>query len=60
MKEHHLKVYESPGADRTVPQIRLQGKWLSELGFEIGENIVVTYEDGRLIIKLDPTIPEKK
>ncbi len=57
MKEHHLTVYESPGADRTIPQIRLQGKWLSALGFNVGEKIVVSYEDGKLVIMLEPIIP---
>lgn len=60
MKDHHLTVYESPGPDRTISQIRLQGKWLAQLGFEVGEKIVVSYEDGKLIIMLEPIIPAKK
>ena len=31
----------------------LKGKWLEELGFEIGDYITVSCEDGRLIITLD-------
>ena len=33
-----------------VPQIRLQGKWLEELGFEAGMKINVSCEEGKLII----------
>ncbi len=33
-----------------VPFIRLQGKWLVELGFDIGDKIVVECQDERLVI----------
>ncbi len=57
MKERHLTVYESPGPDPTTPQIRLQGKWLAQIGFEVGKKILVSYEDGKLVIQLDTIIP---
>ena len=35
------------------PMLRLQGKWLEELGFQIGEPVLVKCEDGKLIITPD-------
>ena len=37
---------------KNVPQIRLQGDWLKELGFEEGAPINVECQTGRLIITL--------
>lgn len=46
-----LKVYEQSGYKyRTIPTIMLKGQWLAELGFQIGENISVSCEEGRLVI----------
>lgn len=36
----------------TVPEIRLEGKWLIELGFEIGREIEVEQQKNRLTITL--------
>lgn len=33
-----------------IPQIRLQGKWLEECGFDIGSKCEVVCKDGRLTI----------
>lgn len=33
-----------------VPQIRLQGLWLQEIGFKPGDNLNVQCEEGKLII----------
>jgi toxic protein SymE len=35
-----------------VPQIRISGKWLEELGFNYGKHIVVTVDRGSLTIQL--------
>ena len=50
-KYREMKVYEASGYQykRTL-SIVLKGQWLSELGFDIGEQIEVKCEDGRLII----------
>ena len=46
-----MKVYEASGYQyKRTPSIVLKGKWLAELGFDIGEPIEVKCEDGRLII----------
>lgn len=33
------------------PCIRLQGKWLSNLGFHTGNNIKVSYSENQIIIE---------
>ena len=35
---------------KTIPSIMLKGQWLKELGFEIGDYISVSCENGKLII----------
>ena len=56
MKERRLKIYEAPGQRRNIPRINLQGEWLSNLGFQVGDHVVVSYEQGKLIVELDPLI----
>lgn len=52
-KNRELKVYGIYGRNYAEqPQIKLQGGWLSALGFDIGTPINVECEDGRLIITL--------
>ena len=49
--ERKLKVYAVPGKVTNIPQIRLQGKWLKELGYEVGDEIIIkTEDDGKIII----------
>uniref|UniRef100_A0AB33L6Z4 Toxin SymE-like domain-containing protein n=1 Tax=Tenacibaculum sp. Pbs-1 TaxID=3238748 RepID=A0AB33L6Z4_9FLAO len=36
----------------TVPEIRLEGKWLEQLGFEIGKEIEIKQQKNRLTITL--------
>lgn len=50
-KYREMKVYEASGYQyKRTPSIVLKGQWLSELGFDIGDQIEVKCEDGRLII----------
>ena len=50
-KYREMKVYEASGYQyKRTPSIVLKGQWLSELGFDFGEQIEVKCEDGRLII----------
>lgn len=35
-----------------VPSIRIQGKWVEELGFHIGSKIQVCENDGEITLKL--------
>lgn len=56
-----LKVYQKFRSrtwdNTTVPEIRLEGNWLKELGFEIGKEIEVKQQKNRLTITL---MDEKK
>jgi toxic protein SymE len=55
MKTHRrLKVCAQSGYNyQAVPAIRLQGKWLENLGFSVGQEINVQCEKGCLIIRLE-------
>ena len=57
MKERQLKIYEAPGQKRNIPRINLQGDWLSNLGYHVGDHVIVSYDQGKLIVELDPVIP---
>ena len=49
-----VKIYGMSGYKyQATPTIMLKGKWLEELGFEIGDYITVSCEDGRIIITPD-------
>ena len=49
-----VKIYGMSGYKyQATPTIMLKGKWLEELGFEIGDYITVSCEDGKLIITPD-------
>lgn len=46
-----MKVYAGNKKDyKPVAQIRLQGKWLEELGFVPGTPVNISCENGKLII----------
>ena len=51
-KSRKLTVYgATQGAHfQSTPQIRLQGDWLKETGFSIGDNIQVVCKKNRLVI----------
>ena len=53
-KKRSIKVYGQSGYKyKETPMIMLKGMWMKELGFDIGDYISVTCEDGKLIITLD-------
>ena len=54
MKDRHLKIYEAPDQKRNVPRTNLQDEWLSNLGFQVRDHVVVSYEQGKLIVELEP------
>jgi len=51
-----LKIYQKfQSRERkniTVPEIRLEGKWLKELGFDIGKEIEIKQQQNKLTITL--------
>lgn len=58
-----LKIYQKhqPREWRyiTVPEIRLEGKWLEQLGFEIGKEIEIKQQKNKLTITLTDKKEEK-
>lgn len=61
-KNRRLKVYgQSNGYNyQDVPTIVLKGKWLEDAGFEIGSNLMVEYENGRILISAVETNCDKE
>lgn len=59
-----LKVSSFSGQGyKTAPMLRVQGLWLEQCGFNIGDPILVKCEDGKLTITLDEErvfVEEKK
>lgn len=50
-KSRQMKVYGQSGYHyKSTPAIMLKGHWLKELGFEIGDYISVSCENGKLVI----------
>lgn len=53
-----LKVYESSGSANAagkiiaVPQVRLQGKWVEDLGFTAGSRFRLLADNGIIILKI--------
>ena len=52
MKQKNIKVAytsrSSGGSYTQVPKIQMEGRWLEELGFSIGNTIVVEYDEGSI------------
>ena len=54
VKKRSVKVYGQSGYKyKETPTIMLKGLWLKEAGFDIGDYISVTCEDGKIIITQD-------
>lgn len=53
-KTRNIKVIEQSGYKyKPTPTIILKGQWLNEMGFQIGDQLKVECEDGRLVISVD-------
>ena len=54
MTKRSMKVYGMSGYKyQQVPTVMLQGKWLEQLGFAIGDFVSVSCENGKIIITPD-------
>lgn len=42
--------YRPKGGDRTTPQVNLAGKWLAEVGFEVGTGVSLKVQSGCLVL----------
>ena len=45
---------------KTAPMLRIQGLWFKELGFNVGDPVLVKCEEGKLIIMADTAMAERK
>ena len=53
-KNRNMKVHGTSGYRyKATPTIMLKGEWLKELGFEIGNYVSVSSENGKLVITQD-------
>lgn len=53
-KNRSIKVYGQSGYKyKDTPTIMLKGMWLRELGFDIGDYISISCENGKLVITPD-------
>ena len=60
-KTRNMKVYGMSGYRyRSTPTIQLKGEWLKEIGFDIGDYISITCENGRLVITPDAEAERKR
>lgn len=37
--------------DDTMPEMRISGRWLAKVGFDIGDHVELVVEDKRIIIR---------
>uniref|UniRef100_UPI004055FCD9 SymE family type I addiction module toxin n=1 Tax=Agathobacter sp. TaxID=2021311 RepID=UPI004055FCD9 len=42
------------GGSSTNPCISMEGKWLEEIGFHIGDHVQVEYQEGTIVIRTLP------
>lgn len=45
---------------KTAPLLRIQGHWFQELGFNIGDPVLIKCEEGKLIIMADTAMAQLK
>ena len=45
---------------KTAPMLRIQGHWFQELGFNVGDPVLVKCEEGKLIIMADTAMAQLK
>ena len=49
----HSKFRNRKRGNTTVPEIRLEGKWLDTLGFKQGQKVKIQQEENKLTITID-------
>lgn len=61
MMTRSMKIYGMSGYKyHQTPTIMLKGKWLESLGFQIGDYVSVSCEDGKIVITPDTEKGEMK
>lgn len=43
---------------KTTPFIRLQGKWLEEIGFKVGSRFTAEFEENKIVLKIREELNE--
>jgi toxic protein SymE len=57
MQNKKLKVYQSYDSNnKSIPEIRLKGHWLNELGFSVGCIVTIQYLEDEIIIKKEDPV----
>lgn len=56
-RNRRRKVYLTYHGNNPSPQIRLEGKWLEQLGFTAGSFVSIQCEEGKLVIEKDQIRP---
>lgn len=56
-RNRRRKVYLTYQGNSPSPQIRLEGKWLEQLGFTAGSFVSIQCEEGRLVIEKNQIQP---
>nr|WP_282557793.1 SymE family type I addiction module toxin [Providencia burhodogranariea] len=51
-RQYSVGYLPNRGKPNPSPQLTISGKWLKELGFEIGSHYTLTRQAGQLIIRL--------
>ena len=46
------RLYASPSSTKPVPFVRVQGQWLKELGFSIGDKVEISEDREAVTIRL--------
>ena len=59
-KYRELTVGEARGCRSGIPALKIQGVWFQDLGFNIGDPVLVKCEDGRIIISVDENLIKER
>jgi antitoxin component of MazEF toxin-antitoxin module len=58
MKNRRYTVGRRPGyLDDTMPEMRISGKWLNKIGFDIGDQVELVLEERQIVIR--PAVEEQ-
>lgn len=62
MKKRKYTVGRKPGYNRyddTMPEMRISGRWMSKIGFNIGDHVELVLEEKQIVIRpsVDDEIP---
>lgn len=52
MKEkREVRIYNGRGSNYGKPLLMLQGNWLQEMGFSVGDRVTITCQNNKLVIE---------